>query len=58
LVFIRKFTCSRSGSGGAGTQTAALHIAGENGAALFATTEEYSGYTWAAGGNYHKLLGY
>lgn len=40
----------RSGSGGAGIQTAALNIGGENGAAIFGTTEEYSGYTWAAGG--------
>ena len=40
----------RSGSGGAGTQTAALNIAGENGATIFGTTEEYNGSSWTAGG--------
>ena len=40
----------RSGSGGAGTQTAALNIGGENGATIFGTTEEYNGSAWTAGG--------
>jgi hypothetical protein len=40
----------RSGSGGAGTQTAALNIGGENGAAIFGTTEEYNGSSWTSGG--------
>ena len=40
----------RSGSGGAGTQTAALNIGGENGATIFGTTEEYNGSSWTAGG--------
>ena len=40
----------RSGSGGAGIQTAALNIGGENGSSIFGTTEEYDGSSWTAGG--------
>jgi hypothetical protein len=41
---------TRSGSGGCGTQGAALNVGGEDGANLFNTTEEYNGFTWSAGG--------
>ena len=40
----------RSGSGGAGIQTAALNIGGENGSSIFGTTEEYNGSSWTSGG--------
>ena len=37
--------------GGSGTQTAGLAFGGYTGTANTNATEEYSGYTWAAGGN-------
>jgi hypothetical protein len=56
LVQIKSFStggalpATRSGSGGCGTQGAALNVGGEDGANLFNTTEEYNGFAWSAGG--------